>query len=390
MQVVRKGIFILDLNTSSKRKSKIIYFRLADNSIHKQASKLSLLRALLSNHSSKLLMAFLVIAVAGFNVFYFSNSRKSDTSLAGKVLGVNTELNPQLADQIQAQENNGGSLTINSEPDDGNSFIRTAQAASLEDQEQGERKPFVYEVEGGDTLSSIAQKYNLKLNTILWANNLNEKTVIKPGWELLILPVDGILHKVEKGDTVSEIATLYKADTQKVIDYNGLSDVTKIHAGDMIIVPDGQPLPPPPTPKGNPVKSGSKVGGGQIPKGAVGSLVWPTTHRNVSQGYSASHRGLDIANGGKPAIIAAHSGKVEFAGNDGAWGNTIVIRGDDGLVTRYSHNSENYVNTGDPVSAGETIGKVGNTGNVRGKTGLHVDFRVYKNGVAINPKSLVK
>lgn len=331
------------------------------------------IRHYLPKFSSKLFIGLIVILVAGFSFANFGKSQNNNTP-EGQVLGVSSQ-----ADQ-KPNEDSGN----------GNPFINTAQAASLEDQEQGERKPFVYEVEGGDTLSSISQKYNLKLSTILWANNLTEKTVIKPGWELLILPVDGILHKVEKGDTVSEIATLYKAEAQKVTDYNKLSDVTKIHAGDMIIVPDGQPLPPPPPSKSNSVKSGSKVSGGQVPKGAVGSLVWPTTHRNVSQGYSASHRGLDIANGGKPAIIAAHNGKVEFAGKDGAWGNTIVIRGDDGLVTRYSHNSENYVKTGDPVSAGETIGKVGNTGNVRGKTGLHVDFRVYKNGVAINPNNVVK
>lgn len=330
-------------------------------------------------------------------MYAFNNNEvPSDNSLAGKVLGANTELNQQLASRIttQQQSQSENTVTTDNQPGDGNIFVKTAHASGLEDDDQKENKPFVYEVEGGDTLSNIAQKYGLKLNTILWANNLSEKTVIKPGWELLILPVNGVVHKVEKGDTISKIAAIYKADSQKTMEYNQLTDPTKIHAGDMIIVPDGQPLPPPPVPKSSPKESSKNVAQGKsiIPNIGTGStktkLVWPTTHRTLSQGYSAAHRGLDIANGGKPSIIAAHSGKVEFAGADGPWGNTIVIRGDDGLVTRYSHNSENYVKTGDEVKAGNTIGKVGNTGNVRGRTGLHLDFRVYIKGVAVNPSGM--
>jgi murein DD-endopeptidase MepM/ murein hydrolase activator NlpD len=89
-------------------------------------------------------------------------------------------------------------------------------------------------------------------------------------------------------------------------------------------------------------------------------------------------------------VYASHSGTVTFAGRDGDWGNTIVIRGDDGLVTRYSHNTENYVRAGERVEAGQHIAMVGNTGRVRGVTGLHLDFRVYKNGVALNPLSYLK
>ncbi len=370
MLIASKGIIILDFRSLKQKGSKIVFIR--PLKFHSTVSTRTLnLRRYLPKFSSKLLIGLIVIAVAGFSFASLGKS-KNNKQPDGQVLGATTT-----ADQ-------------ESNTDGGNILVKTAQASTLEDDDQKEHKPFVYEVEGGDTLSNIAEKYNLHLNTILWANNLTEKTVIKPGWQLTILPVDGVLHTVGKGDTISAIAKLYKADSQNTMAYNQLTDATKIHAGDMIIVPDGQPLPPPPA-KSAPAKSNSKIAqGGNVPQGTAGSLLWPTTHRNLSQGYSASHRGIDIANGGKPAIIAAHSGKVEFAGTDGPWGNTMVIRGDDGLVTRYSHNSENYVKTGQDVTAGDTIGKVGNTGNVRGRTGLHLDFRVYKNGVAINPKSVVK
>lgn len=336
-------------------------------------------------------MVVFAFGVAGFNLYFFSGTKKSDHSFAAKILTAQPNLNPKLALQLDEQNKIVQSQNIlpktDEQPSSHNLFIKTAQAASLEDQEKGERKPFEYEVEGGDTLSSIAVKYNLKLETILWANDLSAKSIIKPGQKITLLPTDGVLHTIGKGDTVSEIASIYKADSAKVLEFNGITDATKIHAGEVLIIPEGKPLPPPPKAPSK-RSSDALAKGGDVITEAIGKLVWPTTHKNMSRGYSASHRGLDIANGGKPDIIAAQSGKVEFSGEDGDWGNTILIRGDNGLVTRYSHNSENYVWVGEEVKAGSVIGIVGNTGNVIGKTGLHLDFRVYKNGVSINPAGM--
>ncbi len=339
-----------------------------------------------------LTVVLLALLVAGANLFLFGGGKPyADNSLAARMLAANPELNPKLAGILSQS----GSLARQEEDEDGRQgkvagafiSVATAQAAELQDQETGERKPFEYEVQGGDTLSNIAERYNLKLDTILWANSLSAKSIIRPGQKILLLPVDGVLYTVKKGDTVSKIAALHESDSQKIMDYNSIGDPTKIHAGDAIIIPDGKPLPQAPAPS---KPSTGIAGNGSLPPSsaespASGKLLWPTTTKNLTQKYSASHRGLDIANGGQPPIYASLSGTVEFAGTDGDWGNTILIRGGNGLVTRYSHNAENYVKTGDSVQAGDTIAKVGNTGNVRGKTGLHVDFRVYKKGVAVNP-----
>ncbi len=336
------------------------------------------------------------LAVAGFNLLAFRNGGTyADNSYAARVLDANPNFNPKLATKL-----NQTGVAINGEqPGEkadgknkvGNVFINTARAQTvdLQDQEEGEHKPFEYEVEDGDTLSSIAQKYNIKLETILWANSLTAKSIIRPGQKITLLPVDGVLYTVKKGDTVGKIAALHESGSQKIITYNDIADPTKIHAGDAIIIPDGRPLPQvspikPPKTGGN-MAQGNDVPAPSAETPAIGKLLWPTTTKNLSQKYSAKHRGLDIANGGQPPVYASQNGTVEFAGKSGDWGNTILIRGDNGLVTRYSHNAENYVTAGDRVEAGATIAKVGNTGNVRGKTGLHVDFRVYKNGVAVNP-----
>jgi len=210
------------------------------------------------------------------------------------------------------------------------------------------------------------------------------------------LPTDGVLHEIIKGETIGQIALMHKADIQETIDYNGIGDLAKIYPGDQIIVPGGAPLlPPNPKIASIPKPSVGVVDNQQSQKVSSaqninGKLLWPTSARTITQGYGPNHRGIDIANGGTPPIFASHNGTVEFAGNQGDWGNTILLRRDDGLVTRYSHASEIYVIKNQKVNAGDTIGRVGNTGRVRGRTGLHLDFRVYKKGVVANPINYLK
>jgi murein DD-endopeptidase MepM/ murein hydrolase activator NlpD len=339
------------------------------------------------------LIVLLAVTVSGFNITMFNGGKiYTDKSLAAQIITNNPKLNPRLAEkltQVRLASQNQQVRVAEAKNDSGNIFVKTAYAANLTDDDQSDKKPFEYEVQGGDTLSSIAKQYDLNLNTVLWANNLTAKSIIRPGQKLTLLPVDGVLYTIKKGDTIGKIAGLYEADTQKVMDYNDINDATKIHAGDVIIIPDGQPLPK--TPDNNEGNNAQDHNPPSVtPPVAAGSLIWPTTTRNITQKYSATHRGIDISNGSKPPILAAHSGTVEFAGTSGDWGKTILIRGDDGLVTRYSHASGIDVAAGDPITAGQQIGIIGNTGRVRGRTGLHLDFRVYKNGVAINPLNLLQ
>lgn len=350
------------------------------------------------------LIVLLAVAVIGLNITIFSGGKiYLDESLASRLVTNNPKLNPQLAAKLSSAKlafQKNSQTPAETPKGDNNIFFNTAYAANLTDADQSDKKPFEYEVQGGDTLSSIAQQYDLKLSTILWANGLNAKSIIRPGQTLKLLPVDGVLYTIRNGDTIGKVAALYNADSQKIMDYNDIADATKIHAGDAIIIPDGLPLPASPLiakqpnkPKisndvtqNNPDENNSPA----VTSPAVnGKLLWPTTTRNLTQKYSAKHRGIDISNGAKPPIFAAENGTVEFAGKSGDWGNTILVRGDEGLVTRYSHASEIDVSVGDQVSAGNQIGIVGNTGRVRGATGLHLDFRVYKNGVAVNPLNLL-
>lgn len=105
----------------------------------------------------------------------------------------------------------------------------------------------IYEVQAGDNPSTIAAYFGITTNTLLWANNLGLWDYIRPGDELKILPVSGVVHKVKSGDTIESIAKEYKAVTEEIITFNDLSADGKIESGQELVVPDGVKYTPTPT-----------------------------------------------------------------------------------------------------------------------------------------------
>ena len=79
----------------------------------------------------------------------------------------------------------------------------------------------VYVVREGDTLSQIAEMFNVTVNTIKWGNDLESNTV-KEGQVLIILPISGVKHVVLKGETIDSLAKKYKGSREEIISYNNL------------------------------------------------------------------------------------------------------------------------------------------------------------------------
>lgn len=245
-----------------------------------------------------------------------------------------------------------------------------------------------YEVQPGDTISSIAQQFNISIQTILWSNNLTYYSMIKPGMSLKILPTTGLLHKIVRGDNLSAIAKKYQADTDKILLYNKLNSPEEIAIGQDLIIPDG-------------IKPATKVVYSQpsqtnrysnVPSQAnvvnTGTkLLWPTSAKRISQYYSWRHSGLDIAGPVGTPIYAAESGTVETAGwNRGGYGYYIIINHGNGMKTLYGHASKLYVVSGQKVSRGQTIMAMGSTGR---STGPHLHFEVRIGGFR-NPLSYIR
>jgi len=97
------------------------------------------------------------------------------------------------------------------------------------------------------------------------------------------------------------------------------------------------------------------------------------------------HHGMDIAAKEGTPIHPVKAGEVIFSGQQHGYGNVIIIKHDDGYVTKYAHCEKSLVNKGDMVDVSTEIGLVGETGEA---TGPHLHFEVAHNGKSINPKEI--
>ncbi|MBI4280828.1 M23 family metallopeptidase [Candidatus Uhrbacteria bacterium] len=245
-----------------------------------------------------------------------------------------------------------------------------------------------YEVKEGDTVSSIAESFGLAIDTVLWANKLTVRSYIRPGDQLTILPLDGVLHTVKKGETLEKITKQYNAESREVLAWNTVESPDSLRVGTQLLVPGGR-ITPPPAPRR--ISPPTTLFTGPKPPGApsVGGtkLLWPVAATRISQYFGWRHTGVDIAGPSGTAIYAADDGIVEHAGWSGGYGLNVVINHGNGLKTRYAHASKIYVKKGDTVSRGETIEAVGSTGR---STGPHVHFEVIRNGKFLNPLEFIR
>lgn len=103
-------------------------------------------------------------------------------------------------------------------------------------------------------------------------------------------------------------------------------------------------------------------------------------------GGTAWHAGIDFTARPGTEVRAAAGGIVIFAAYRADYGNTIEINHGDGYVTRYAHQKELKVATGDAVKRGQAIGTVGSTGRA---SGPHLHFEVLKNGRQVDPRRYI-
>jgi murein DD-endopeptidase MepM/ murein hydrolase activator NlpD len=244
-----------------------------------------------------------------------------------------------------------------------------------------------YKVEGGDTLGGIAAKFQIQLTTLLYANNLNSRSLIQPGQELTILPVDGLTHKIARNENIGYIANLYGVKSTEILSFNNINDPTAIQVGAELIIPGGKPPAPAPTPaRANVATSQPSNEVVNIPSSATNdeglTLLWPTTDHHINQYYNWRHSGLDIRGKIGNPIYAAEDGVVLEARWAGDYGKMVLIKHDNGLITRYGHNDRLLVEAGERITRGQTISLMGSTGR---STGPHLHFEVITNGARVNP-----
>jgi LysM repeat protein len=247
-----------------------------------------------------------------------------------------------------------------------------------------------YRVERGDTPSEIAYQFGIKTETLLGGNPKlsQESSLMQPGMDLIILPLDGVLHDVQQGDTLETISADYGIPIEDIIAYeaNNLEFPYRLYPETQIMVPGAVAevfvwTPP----QLSSVTGGtSREGSGVAPAiVGTGTFVYPVSSRNFTQRFWYGHPGIDIALAQGSGVFAADTGTVTFAGwNIYGYGNLIVVNHGNGYETFYGHLSGINVFPGQIVYQGNVIGAVGNSGN---SSGPHIHFEIRTNGNQDDP-----
>jgi len=277
-------------------------------------------------------------------------------------------------------------------------IVSASEAVALLTKE--EEKPQIYNVQSGECLSIIGQKFDLELSEIKELNKedkITEETVLQIDQPLIVsVPVPELSvvtqERVAFNAPVNRPVEYRKDDSQyvnysKVIDSgeNGeklvTAEVIKINGKEQsretvneLIVKD---------PKPQIVVKGTK----SLPsKAATGSFRKPLYSYTLTSPYGkrwgSFHKGVDLATAKGNNVLAADGGKIIYAGWSGGYGYLVKIDHGKGITTYYGHNSKLYVKVGQKVAKGETIAAVGSTGN---STGPHVHFEIRINGQTVNP-----
>jgi murein DD-endopeptidase MepM/ murein hydrolase activator NlpD len=265
-----------------------------------------------------------------------------------------------------------------------------------------------YTVQAGDTVSGIADKYGLQPKTVFAANYdilQDDPHNLQAGQVLKILPVDGVYWEWLGGISFGQWAAYFEVKPEDIINFpanhidaNAISDPANanIKVGTFLIIPGGEYKyhTPGQVPLGitrtNPASA--QVGGpgacAAVNGGAIGTgtFVYPTARHYLS-GFDYStktnHLGIDLAGNLGDNVMATDGGVIVYAGwNEYGYGNMVMIDHGTGFQSLYGHLSQIFVECGQSVNQGQTIGAVGSTGH---SSGPHLHFEIRTASAVINP-----
>lgn len=264
------------------------------------------------------------------------------------------------------------------------------------------QKNEVYEVQSGDTLSTIANGHGLYVKDVLALNSgLSETTTLQIGDEIIItvpqpeLTLVTVEQKTYEEEYFAEVEYVYEDSwyttrtevlqeeaagyhriTALITEKNGTEQSREVIDEEVLqepvckIIKKGTQIPP------TYIKP---ISGGRLSSGFGG-------RKSPTKGASSNHKGIDWATPTGTAVMASSGGTVTVAGWQSGYGYVVYISHPDGKQTRYGHLSKILVSVGQKVQQGQKIALSGNTGR---STGPHVHFEIRINGQAVNPLNYI-
>lgn len=268
-----------------------------------------------------------------------------------------------------------------------------------------------HKVREGQTLWSIAKKYNVSTKTILSSNQdilTKDGSNLKIGIVLRIPNMTGIFITTTKGDTVTKIAHRYNISAKNILIANNKTS-DKLRIGEKLFLPGAKELSVAKeklldieitTRRGKKIKRYTSASD-KISTKWKGYFVWPLRSRialsskfgvrrspfSRSRRRTAFHAGIDLRAPRGTPIYASAPGTVTFSGWRSGYGKTVEITHPNGIKTIYAHCTRLLAHSGEAIGTGQLIATVGTTGRA---TGSHLHFEVRVNGIPRNPFNYLK
>ena len=370
----KKMSFHFKLRLPSLKKAHIIAFP----AVHlKKMGRLDMLL----KFSSELLMVGLTVLVGAFTVGFFKFGAKasSDNSYAFMFLSNHTKLDNKyyaMQTSISTVVESGGGFIAQAQADDFQGLSTQPQSAPLGGGDSiiyndtlsqpspdsikalVAKQVKIYTTVAGDTMSSIAAANGITVKTLADSNKLPTNAALQPGWQMVILPVNGMWVTADSNDTLPDIAHEYNPEKfnnnstirensanailANIIAYNGLDGAEDINPGDLIIIPGGQIVNPPPTAPTPAPKPHTKT-------------TTPDTSLDEVTSLGSGYDGVNhIFPKGYCTYFVATQMKITFGGNAKNWlanakasgyvtgqepavHSAVVMTGPTGAMRRYGH-----------------------------------------------------
>ncbi len=246
---------------------------------------------------------------------------------------------------------------------------------------------FKYEVQAGDTASSIAARFGLEEDAVLFNNfDIYDANQLTVGQILQLPSIDGVIYTVQPQDTLSRLEQNFQADIEATVAYpaNGISSPDEIKVGQTLLLVQGSA-----SIGAASSASGAAAGAQSVQAWVVGEFEWPLAFDRISDPFGTPransfgyHTGVDFEAAVGTIVGSTAAGQVTVATWGPSYGNWVEIDHGGGYRSRYAHLDQIWVWEGQWISSNHFIGTVGNTGN---STGAHLHFEIIINGQAVNP-----